>query len=328
MNSREELLRTTRGYWEARAILTGVELGVFPAIGRRKLSAASVAKRLSTDPRATGLLLDALAGQGVLVKTGESYAIAPPLVDSLTDGPASSLAMMRHHAALWNNWSRLTDAVRTGKPVQRKSSFQRSPEEAAAFTRAMRDGARRLAPMVAEEVDLSGRRRLLDLGGGPGVYAAAFAERNPELAVTVVDLPNVVAEGSRLARGYGAVRKRVAWHAADITSDPLPEGADAAFLSHVIHGMPEDRIRNLFARVAAALPPKGLFVVRDFFLSPDGTQPAPASLFSLNMLVNTRGGRSYTARETEGWLREAGFRAVRHRRSAAVPDTGYLLARR
>ena len=50
-------------------------------------------------------------------------------------------------------------------------------------------------------------------------------------------------------------------------------------------------------------------------------------LFSLNMLVNTPGGRSYTAKEVTEWLRRAGFRSVSFRRSKGVPDSGYLFAR-
>jgi SAM-dependent methyltransferase len=192
----------------------------------------------------------------------------------------------------------------------------------------MRDGARRLARGVAEELNLRGRRRLLDLGGGPGEYAAAFARRNPALRVTVVDLPDVAAVGREMIEDHADVADRVGFHAADIEAEPLPEGADSAFLSHVIHGNDEETNRALYRRVAAALVPRGLLIVRDFFLDADGTTPASASLFSLNMLVSTIGGRSYSAKETARELRRAGFRTVAHRRSRAVPDTGYLLARR
>ena len=80
--------------------------------------------------------------------------------------------------------------------------------------------------------------------------------------------------------------------------------------------------------MAAILPTGGLFIVRDFFLSPDRTQPPGASLFSLNMLVATRGGRSYSAQECEEWLRKVGFASVTYRKSKAAPETGYLFARK
>jgi hypothetical protein len=328
MKTREDLTRTTRAYWPARAILTGVELGVFRALGRRKLSANSVAKRIGADPRTTELLLDALVGQDVLTKAKTSYAIKPALVPFLTDGPESALGMMTHHARLWEAWSRLTEAVRSGRPVREAPSFRRGPEDARAFTYAMRDGAVRFAPAVAAELPLRGVRHLLDLGGGPGIYSVEIARRFPDLSVTVVDLANVAAVGREIVAEYPDVRDRIRYAPADIGSDPLPEGADAALLSHVIHGESEEGVRGMFRRIADALPKKGgRLIVRDFFLSPDRTEPPGASLFSLNMLVATRGGRSYSAKECTDWLREMGFARVTYRRSKAAPDTGYLEAR-
>jgi SAM-dependent methyltransferase len=327
MRTREELTALSRGYWQSRAILTALELGVFETLSRRRLGSAVVARRIGADARATGMLLDALVGLEVLDKRGSSYAIARSMLPFLTEGPDSALGMLRHHLRLWDSWSTLTASVRAGTAPHAEGGFRGGPEAARAFTIAMRDGARRLAPGVAEELDLRGRRLLLDLGGGPGVYAAWFARRNPELEVVVVDLPHVARVGEELKAEYPDVGDRMSFFAADIETEPLPEGADAAFLSHVIHGQDEVRVRALLARIAGALVPRGLLIVRDFFLRPDRTMPASASLFSLNMLVNTAGGRSYTSREVTTWLRSAGFRTVTYRRSTAAPDAGYLLAR-
>jgi len=328
VKTREELTMITRGYWPARAILTGVELGIFRVLGRRKFTAKVIAKRIEGDPRATEMLLDALVGLELLTKSGRSYAIRAAMAPFLTDGPESALGMMAHHARLWEAWSRMTEAVRTGKPLREAPSFRRGPEDARQFTYAMRDGAIRFAPAVAAEVNLRGRRHLYDLGGGPGIYSVEMARRYPDLRVTVLDLPNVVAVAREIVAEYEDIRDRVAFLACDLGSDPLPKGADAAILSHVIHGEPEEGVRSLFAKVLAILPKDGLFIVRDFFLSPDRTQPPGASLFSLNMLTATRGGRSYSAKECEAWLRKVGFARVTYRKSTAAPETGYLFARK
>ena len=328
MQTREDLTATTRGYWQARAILTGVELGVFRVLGRRKFSAKVIAKRCGSDPRATEMLLDALVGLDLLEKTATAYAIKKAMLPYLTDGPESALGMMAHHAQLWEAWDRMTEVVTTGKPVRQAPTFRKGLDDARRFTYAMRDGAIRFAPAVAAEVNLKGRRHLYDLGGGPGIYSVEMARRWPDLRVTVVDLPNVTKVGREIVDGYADVRDRVAFLACDFGSDPLPKGADAVFLSHVIHGEPEAGVRSMFAKVAAILPKGGLFIVRDFFLSPDRTQPPAASLFSLNMLVATRGGRSYSAKECEAWLRKVGFAKVTYRRSKAAPETGYLIARK
>jgi SAM-dependent methyltransferase len=328
MQGRDDLMRTSRGYWASRTLLTAVEIGLFEELGGRRRTAANLAENLRTEPRATALLLDALAGLGVLVKTGRSYAIPTPLRPLLSPrGPESALGMLRHHAHLWHTWSGLTESVRTGRHQRSDSSFRRGPEEARAFTEAMRDGARRLAPGVAAEVDLRGRRRLLDLGGGPGEYAAAFARRNPELKVVVVDLPNVAEVGEAMLADHPDVRDRISYHAADLDTDPLPVG-DAAFLSHVIHANGEDTNRALFRRIARALEPGGMLVVRDFLLDEDGTTPPPSSLFALNMLVNTPEGRCYRVVEIASWLRQAGFGRAKRLESTVSPDAAYVVAER
>ena len=327
MKTREDLTEVSRGYWQSRAVLSGVELGIFEAMGRRKLSAKSLAIRIAGDPGATELLLNALTGMGVLEKEHTSYRIAPAMLPLLTEGEGSALAMLKHHARLWDSWSRLSEAVKKGGPVRDEAGFRGGPEEARAFTMAMRAGARRLAPVVAAELAFRGRRHLLDLGGGPGVYAAAFARANPKLRVTIVDLPAVADVGTELLAEYPDVRSRLAYHAADIDREALPEGADCAFLSHVIHSQSEAEIEALFAKVAGALRPPGVFIVRDFFTSADRTMPPSSSLFALNMLVNTPAGRTYSFDEVAGWLKKAGFTRVAKRKSKGIPDTGYVIGR-
>jgi hypothetical protein len=52
-------------------------------------------------------------------------------------------------------------------------------------------------------------------------------------------------------------------------------------------------------------------VIHEFLLEKDRAHPVPAALFSVNMLVNTAAGRSYTIPELRGWLAKAGFKAAR-----------------
>lgn len=328
MRSRDELMRVSRGYWSSRALLTAVEIGLFEALATTSpRTARSVARTLGTRTPATTLLLDALVGMGILRKQDDAYAVRQAMRPYLGTGLESALGMLRHHARLWGVWDQLTTAVREGRPPEPEGGFRGGPEEARAFTVAMRDGALRLAPQVAAEISFAGRDHLLDLGGGPGVYAAAFARRHPALRVTVVDLPHVCAVGREIVAEQKDVADRVTYHEADLDRDPLPR-ADAAFLSHVIHSQTEGEVRSLLRRVHQALVPGGMLVVRDFFTSPDRTRPPSASLFALNMLVNDTGGRSYSAREVTEMLKRIGFASATSRRSKAVLDTGYVLGRR
>ncbi len=52
-------------------------------------------------------------------------------------------------------------------------------------------------------------------------------------------------------------------------------------------------------------------VVTELLVNDEKTGPPPAALMSLNMLVETRGGRNYTSAEYTRWLRDTGFDPVR-----------------
>ncbi len=57
---------------------------------------------------------------------------------------------------------------------------------------------------AVEKVDLSGRKRLLDIGGGHGLYSIFFTEKYPGLKAWVLDLPAVTAIARENIDRYGA----------------------------------------------------------------------------------------------------------------------------
>jgi hypothetical protein len=72
----------------------------------------------------------------------------------------------------------------------------------------------------------------------------------------------------------------------------------------------EEQNREIFRRAHQALAPNGRLVVQDFILNPEKTGPQHAALFSLNMLVGTDAGASYSELEYTQWMRSAGFAEV------------------
>jgi ubiquinone/menaquinone biosynthesis C-methylase UbiE len=151
---------------------------------------------------------------------------------------------------------------------------------------------------------------MLDVGGGSGAYAIAFAQANPQLRVEVFDQPAVLAIAQRHIRETG-IEDRVSTRVGDLRTDEFGGGYDLVLISAICHMLSEEENRNLLARAFRALAPGGRVVIQDFLLRPDKTGPRAGALFSLNMLVNTRGGASYSEDEYSRWLREAGFAEVR-----------------
>lgn len=296
-------------YTNARVLHAAVLLDLFPVLaGGGTADEVAAARRL--DPRATLLLLNAMAGLGLLTKDGGRFAVAPAARRYLVPGsPQDFGGMVAFEAHAWGLWEGLPEAVRTGRPVRATRMYQADPGETRRFILAM-DAlvrARGDAEWLAANLDFRPVRHLLDVGGGPGTYAIGVCRAHAHMAATVFDLPGTLAVTRGVVVGAG-MAGRVALVEGDYRTDPLPGGFDLVLLSNVIHGEDESGGRDLMARCFGALAPGGRIVVKDHILDEDGTGPAGGAVFSLLMLL-TGPGRDYTFGEVAGWLAAAGFEA-------------------
>ncbi len=301
----EQLLERLNAFRESRVLLTAIELDAFTAVGDGA-GAHEIAARLGTDPRATEMLLDALVATGMLSKRERRYFNLPASRWLRRDTPESARDALMHIVNLWNRWSLLTECVRKGTCVRPR---RRSRAQIEAFIAMMDYNARQRAPMVVEAIGLEGVRRVLDLGGGSGAYAIAFAQASPELEVEIMDLAPVL----RIARRHieqAGLGERVRTRVGDLRQPSYGTGYDLVFISAICHMLDPEENRAMLRKAHAALRAGGRVVIQDFILEPDRTAPRHAALFALNMLVNTPGGATYTEAEYRQWLEEAGFHPV------------------
>ena len=318
----DDLNETIRGFMSSRAVLTALELDVFTAVGAGA-SAPEVAGKIQASPRATEILLNALASLKLLEKKDGSFYNTPVSARFFAEGSRDNArGGLMHMANLWQRWSTLTECVRAGTAVQ---TGKRDGSSTQAFIAAMDRNARERAQSVVQAVGSEGIRRLLDLGGGSAAYSIAFAKAIPGLQADVLDVPEVLPLTQDFIRKAG-LSDRVHTRPGDMLHDPLGEGYDLILLSAICHMFSPEENRALFRRVCAALAPNGRLVVQDFILEPDKTAPRFAALFALNMLVGTRAGSSYSEPEYGAWLQEAGFGEVRRVRLPG--PSGLMIATR
>jgi (2Fe-2S) ferredoxin/ubiquinone/menaquinone biosynthesis C-methylase UbiE len=306
----DDLNEMIRGFMPSRAVLTALELDVFTAVGAGR-SAGQVSEKLSADARATELLLNALVSLRLLGKKEDIFFNTPVSARFLSqESRDSAREALMHTANLWGRWSTLSECVLTGKSVETRA---RESDWVRYFIAAMDRNAKERAASVLKAVKTTGMKRMLDLGGGSAAYSIAFVQSTRGLKSDIIDLAAVVPLAQEKIREAG-LTDRITVKPGDMLCDPLGAGYDVVLLSAICHMFSVEENKKLVKKSYGALTPKGQLVIQDFILDSTKTAPRSAALFSLNMLVGTRAGRSYSEPEYTEWLKEAGFMDIRRER--------------
>jgi SAM-dependent methyltransferase len=304
------LLQLSGGYWSTCALHVGVKQDIFTVVADTARTSAEVALLTGTDVRATGMLLESLAALGLLEKNGDTYKATPFSVTCLSQKSPEYLGhIIMHHHYLMTAWSRLDESIATGAPIRESVSHNDNESVRESFLMGMFNLANLIAPRIAKSLNLAGCRRLLDLGGGPGTYAIHFCHANPDLSAVVYDLPTTRIFAERIIAHYD-LSDRISFAPGNYHTDPVPSGFDAAWLSHVLHSEGPEECVALLNKTAEALSPGGILMVQEFIVDEGpGSSEFPA-LFSLNMLLGTEAGQSYTERELVHMMAAVGFTDV------------------
>lgn len=310
-------------------MFAAVSLGVFDTLETEPTSAETIAAVLQLPRKPLERLLDACVGLKLLRRDGSLYANQPVASAYLCRGSERALVgyILYSNDVLFPLWNHLEDAVREGTPRWEQefggeggifANFFRTQEARAIFLRGMHGFGLLSSPKVVEAFDLSGFRRMVDLGGATGHLAIAACERYPELHAVVFELPGVM----ETARGYlnnsGVVSQRISLTAGDFFVDPLPE-ADLIAMGRILHDWSEAKVRQLLTKVFDRLSSGGAILIAEKLVDEERTGPTSALLQSLNMLVCTE-GRERTLSEYRQLLEEAGFEKVEGRVTGAYLD--------
>ncbi len=221
--------------------------------------------------------------------------------------------------------------LRTGKPANWQAKTDTSdwhasmldPEFARSFTDLMNCRGTVFGQVLAQSLTplLEGRPRLLDVGGGSGIYASALVAAHPHLTATVLEQPPVdaITRGEIARHGLDA---RIHVLTGDMFEGPWPE-TDVLLLSNVLHDWDFPEVRRLLEKAAAALSSGGLLVIHEAFISDDKTGPLPVAEYSA-LLMNITQGKCYSAAEYGTILTELGFAIGPYQDTIA--DRGFMTA--
>jgi len=326
-----ELAAMAGAHAEARAIQVALKLGIFELLAQGSQDESAIAARLGTDRRATMLLATAMVALGLLEKPEGNYRLSAAAGRYLVKSSPEYLGgMILFDEAIFPFWATLEDSIRSGATARSPDMFQSAPEDTERFIHAMDSltRARGDAAWVADHLDLAGVRTIADLGGGPGTYLAAILRRHSKIQGAIWDLPATLkVTRPILSEREPEVTMRIELVEVDYLKAPLPGPVDAVFMSNIVHSEPETDNACLMAKCFDAIAPGGLIALKDHVMNRDLTDPRAGAIFSLYLLLMTR-GRDYSFDEIAGWLSAAGFIDTKMHRLPSPPFTSSLVTAR
>src|SRR5208282_4238769 len=314
------LLEMAMAYSRSRVLCAAARLGVADALGDEVRSVGYLAERCQADADALYRLLRALASIGVTEETTPEHFRLTPFGKPLRkDVPQSAWSAVIFWADLLaDEWSLLTDCVRTGKPASQvrdpkiPSRWSQDADAHSIFLAVMGAAPAEDYAPIAEAWDFSRAKVVADLGGGGGSLILAVLGLNPHLRGMLVDLESSVeAAKSRFAEEDPSSRCELI--AADLTQS-VPAGADVYMLKHVLHGRQDGGAVTVLKNCRAVIPQHGTLLIIEFILPPLVSHPDPQLeghlMSDLNMLAVT-GGKERSERQWKAILEPAGFTLTR-----------------
>lgn len=305
------------------AIVAGLELGVFDLLADHPdADVELIADSTGLPPHQLRVLLLALCATGLVVKRDGRYR----------NSTVAAVALAEDRPDSWRNtligWQRfqypafpsLTSALRTGRntaldayPGTGPTLYHRlshDPAQEAAYHDSIAPFTHLFAKALLEHPEVAGVRHLLDVGGGDGTTAIAFAENHPQSKATIFDFPTVVKHAETLVPA--ALADRVLMWPGDLFEDEFPTGPDGVLFSHVLEPFSAEQSIGLLTRAYQALPVGGKILAYGM-TAPDEEDGGGLLCARLSLFLSTLasgGGMAHPARDYEAWIREAGCRSV------------------
>jgi SAM-dependent methyltransferase len=297
------------------AALNGLDF--FTWLDTHPSTIADIARHFTLHPRPLDVMTTLFVAMGLLARDGDVVSLTALAREQLVASSPWFLGPYFPKVSDRPIARDLLEILSTDRPA----NFASRPSEqdwhkamekedvAAEFTAAMDRRGLLLAQALAKRLDLEGRRRLLDVAGGSGIYACSLAAHFPELTGSVFEKSPVdrIAARSIASRGFS---DRIGVVIGDMLNTPLPDGYDIHLWSNVVHDWDVDIVQQLLTASARALAPGGLIIIHDAFLNADKTGPLSIANYSV-LLMHVTQGRCYSTAEMEAWLDEAGFEGPR-----------------
>lgn len=305
----ESIRELSYAFQKSRVLFTACELDLFSVIGYEFMSAEHIAHRIDADEKATERLLNSLAGLQLLIKKEQAFGNSPESLRYLARGSHEFMGDMNHHSDVWDSWSKLTDCIKTGRPVKSSPVNEKSSKWINDYISSSHWRANIEASEIIKMLNFKHFKKFLDLGAGSGQYAIEVAKNYPNMEIVIYDYPEIIQIAKKNIFRHG-MTSRIEVLEGDFIKDDWGSDYDIILLSNVVHMYSIWENVTTLQRCYDSMVESGLLIINEAIISDTRTSPLTSALFSLNLLLNTKSGDSYS--ETDVWImmREAWFKDI------------------
>lgn len=279
-------------YQSFQVLSTAAKHEIFTVLSEGSKSAEEIAHEIGTDPCITEKLLNALVSTGLLVKDSGKYTNTLLVETFLVKGKPFYQGNYIRLAKLisfgtghYDDWAKIGEALERGFvqldpgaiPGLFDKSFSMTMKEAA-----IRGEVQATAEVVSSYAWFRDANRLLDLGGTHGLYAIAFADKNPKLRATLFDFPGVPGLGNAEEHidRYG-MTGRVTIQEGDFMECDIGNGYDAVFISHLY--LQGGMLNSVLPNIRDALNCDGRFILKNCVIPKNRNGSFVTALYDLDM---------------------------------------------
>ncbi|MCW8817416.1 MAG: acetylserotonin O-methyltransferase, partial [Ignavibacteriaceae bacterium] len=286
---------------------------------KHMMTSEEVSTKIDADPRATDRLMNALCGMGILKKVKRKFYNSDLSSKYLVEGKPEFMGNLYHTNHLWNTWSYLTDSVKKGSSFKGDQNKKEKTNWVEAFIGAMHYRGVNQGKILSMMIDLSNVRKMIDVGGGSAAFSIEIVKKNPSIKATVLDLPHVVPLTKKYVEEAG-LSDNFNFIEGDYLTKDFEDNYDLILLSAIVHINSYEQNKMLINKCADALNKNGMIIISDFVMNDDRTQPVHGALFSINMLVGTASGDTYTEGEMKEWFESADLSKIERKNTSFGSD--------
>lgn len=305
----DTILEHANSIFAPLAMLAGMRLDVFSTLKHGSKTAAEMSGmlKLKAAPARLGILLDALVAAGLLEKQGDHYINTPEAQSFLVKGDTRYMGGLANlFEELWPAGFHSAETLKTGIPQAAHDYNQMDEAGLRQYYAASFPGALKAGGQLAELVDFSKTRSVLDIGGGSGGVAIGLVQVLDKIKAEIFDFPSVVPFAQEFIADNG-LGQWISVQSGNIVNGP-PEGIfDAAVLRNVVQVLSPEEAAKALGHVGTAVASGGRIVIWGWARDDDGVAPKQAALHNLVFLNFYDAGVAHTESQYRDWLARSGF---------------------